>query len=64
MTTEQILAELDDIYKLIRPKSKFAQSGEDEVDEPKSQFIKSFDHHKEDFVLNQKRYRILNTVIL
>ena len=55
MTDEQVLVELDDIYKMIRPKGKFTPS-EDENASKSSQFMKTFENvRKEEFTLNQKR---------
>lgn len=55
MTDEQVLVELDDIYKMIRPKRKFTPS-EDENANKSSQFMKTFENvKKEEFTLNQKR---------
>lgn len=58
MTDEQVVIELDDIYKLIRPKNKFSSSGA-ETGRSSSQFMKTFDSvKKEEQVLNQKRYQL------
>lgn len=61
MNEEQIQNELDEIYKLLRPKNKFSRGDvEEESDENKSsQFMKSFENKKDELISNQKRYFII-----
>lgn len=55
MTDDQIVMELNEVFKLIRPKNKFTQSDENQ-EGSKNEFMKSFNESKkDDHVINQKR---------
>lgn len=52
MSEEQILGEIEDIYKMLRPANKLVRD-----DHRKNEFVKSFDNsNKDEIVLNQKKY--------